>query len=238
MSQNNKRFLVSIIRRVIFAGLVILGAWLLLFALRGAIPDSVINLMNEEISGSLRNHQSLSLDSRSWDWSLSIFQGKPVSELLRGRLGLTLQFIALSGLLSLVIAAALLFLGFLIGHATGRPVWLARLRSILRLVLVSRGVSIPFFAVSLLIVVFSLPRLSTPNPSSQAMMFWTALFASLWPAWLLVQAGHGEMSYRQSLPRLALARHMSVYLFIRLLNLIGVIFVIGIVFWAGAGEGN
>jgi peptide/nickel transport system permease protein len=238
MSQENKRFLNTVARRIIFAGLVILGAWLLLFALRGFVSDDVIVSMNQDMQDRLRSGQTLSLDSRSWDWSTSLFRdSQPASGEPGRRLVLTLQVIALIGGLSLVIAATLLFLGFLISRATQRPTWLARVRSALRLLLVSGGASIPFFAVSTLVAVFFLGWLSPSSlPSVAATMFWMALFSSVLPTWLLVQAGHGEMSRRQEMPRAALARHMAVYLVVRLLNLIGVVLMIGVFTSFGVGR--
>ena len=238
MKQNNKEFINSVVRRVVFAALVIIGAWLLLFALRGAISDSVIGQMNAEMRDRLR--QPLPFDSRSWDWPQSLFGDKQRAPV---QMGITLGFFALNGVLSLVISALLLLIGFLISRATRQSAWLAKLRSILRLVIVSRGASTPFFVISTLAVVFWMPRLVTPPPpgSLSAMylggaFFWIAIFASIWPTWLLVQAGHGEMARRQAMPYPALAKHLAVYLFVRLLNLVGVILAISFLGELGVGR--
>ena len=62
-------------------------------------------------------------------WSSSWLTGDPVAGAIGIRLGYTAQLIALGGLLSLAIAAVLLFLyGVLISWVTDRPTWLAQVR--------------------------------------------------------------------------------------------------------------
>ena len=50
MNAESKRTLIAAVRKVVFAGLVLLIAWLGLFALRGAISPALIKLMNQEMS--------------------------------------------------------------------------------------------------------------------------------------------------------------------------------------------
>ncbi len=223
VSTENKRAVIAAARRVVFAGLVLLIAWLVLFALRGAIPDGVIDRMND--TGQMEI--AASYDSANWDWSTSIREGEPISEVIGPRLGHTLGSIALTGLFSLVIAAILLALGTLISKVTQRPGWLAKLRSILRLILVSGGASVPLFAFSAVFIVFMTIgwSWSTTEGSSVAIVS-SVFFASLLPTWLLVQAGHGEISNLPEGTQLGTAiRHLSVSLVIRLFRLIGVILV-------------
>ena len=61
MISKNNGFGRAVVRRVIFAGLVILGAWFLLLWLRGHIPKHLIDLMNADLMG------LLSTNSTSWD---------------------------------------------------------------------------------------------------------------------------------------------------------------------------
>lgn len=236
--QNDKEFVSAVVRRIIFAGLVIIGAWLVLFALRGAIPDSLISQMNE-----IRDRQpgntplsgipSFSNDSSTWDWTRSLWTGDPISSDLGPRLVLTIATIVLSGALSLVIACLMLLVGFFAGRATERPVWLAKLRSILRLVIISRGASIPFFTAFTLIILFPWRGPMAGQQGLLASTFITAFISAIMPAWLLVQAGHGEMANRRNMP--GLAGHTAVFLVIRLLRLTGLILAIHIVSTSGLG---
>ncbi len=151
MNPENKRALIAAVRRVVFAGLIILGAWLMLTVIRGSIPSDVIEMMAEQSDLSVEAASEMVYES---DWSVSFWTGKPVSELIGQRLGLTVQLVVLAGLLSLTIAAVLLFLGVLISRVTKQPGWLAQVRSVLRLILVSRGVTNPVFWVATLFIVF------------------------------------------------------------------------------------
>lgn len=227
MSPEGKQALIAAVRRVVFAGLVLLVIWLILIALRGAIPESLIDMMNVSREPDI----TVPYDSGSWDWTRSLWTGKLVSELVGQRLGLTLSLIGLCGLFSLVIAAVLLSLGVLIRRATERPTWLARVRSILRLVLVSSGASVPVFAVStIFIVFFTVWSWSPPlQADSLAWILWMAFFSSVLPTWLLVQAGHGELSkLSQNTPCMTLVKHLGIRLIIRLLRLVGVIIIVTI----------
>ena len=222
---DRKPVFLTVLRRIIFAGLVILIAWLALLALRGGIPDRLIDQMNEEG----QNEVIVSHDSWDWDWNTSIRTGDPVSTVAGERLGNTLGTIALTGLFSLVIAAILLFLGTLIAKATPRPGWLIKLRSILRLVLISGGASTPTALVGMVFALFlmTVGWIWKTTEGSIISVVWSVSFASLLPAWLLVQAGHGEISNLNNTLSVGMViRHLAVKMIIRLFRLIGVIIVV------------
>jgi peptide/nickel transport system permease protein len=228
MTPEAKRALIAALRRVIFAGLIILGAWLVLMGLREAIPANIIDLLNQEIRSQGTGPVDLT------DWSRSWWTREPVSSLSGQRLGPTVRLVLLGGLLSLVIAAVLLFLGLLISRLTERSSWLAQVRRVLRLVLVSGGVTTSIFmgtAIGALLIVFSAHLWGWVPPKVYEGVSWLspAFVVSLLPAWLLVQAGHGELANwlggsTGSCARLA--RHLTVRLVIRLLKLVGAIIVV------------
>jgi len=232
MSPDSKRVLIAAIRRVAFSGLIILGAWLVLVGIRAAIPADILQ-------------GQYNYPPASWDWSRSLWTSKPVAEMIGPRVGVTTQLLVLGGLLSLVIAGVLLFLGVLISRATERPPWLAQVRQILRLVLVSGGVSTPIFMVGTLFVVYSALWWSWSQPATyEGVSWWPVFSVSLLPVWLLVQTGHGELAKWPGSPSVsywALARHLSVRLLIRLLKLVGAIIVVTILveqIFAGPGLGR
>lgn len=229
MSTEGKRALIAAVRRVVFAGLILLGAWLVLIGLR-AIPADVIDAAIG---------QGLQVDLQ--DWSNSWATGEPIAEMMAGRLGYTAQLVALGGLLGLAIATVLLFLGVLISWVTDRPTWLAQVRGVLRLVLVSRGVGIPIFAGATAFIVYTsiwwgwMPPITGTSPS-----WWPVFFVSLLPMWLLVQAGHGELG-KPTGSRGLLARHLTVRLVTTLLKLVGAIIAISVLvemIFAGPGLGR
>jgi len=150
VNPESKRALIAIVRRIVFTSLILLGAWLTLTIIRGAIPSSVIEFLTEDTHMSVEAWSEIVYES---DWSVSFWTNEPVSELISERLGLQVQMVVLAGLLSLVIAAVLLFIGMLISRVTKQPGWLAKGRSILRLLLVSRGVTNPVFWVTTLLMV-------------------------------------------------------------------------------------
>jgi peptide/nickel transport system permease protein len=209
---------------VVFAGLILLAVWLILFALRSAIPANIIDLINQRLQ------VPVSYDSADWDWSRSLLKDGSVSSLIGQRLGNTLAFIALCGIMSLTIACILLFIGTLISRITQRPGWLVKLRGILRLVLVSGGASIPLFVISTLLIVSFINSWQPPMQGNSAgALVWAAFLCAFWPAWLLVQTGHGIMAKRSgNIAGSKLAKEIVVRLFIRLLKLVGFIFVISI----------
>jgi ABC-type dipeptide/oligopeptide/nickel transport system permease subunit/ABC-type dipeptide/oligopeptide/nickel transport system permease component len=223
---NGKPVLFTVLRKIIFAGLVLLIAWLALLVLRGAIPDHIIDLMNEQG----QNEIIVTNDSYNWDWNTSIRMGEPVSTVVGERLGNTLGTIALTGLFSLVIAAILLFFGTLISRVTTRPGWLAKLRSILRLILISGGASTPvsigvLFTIFLITIGWSWSTTEGSVTSTMSSVF----FASILPAWLLVQAGHGELvNISGNMTAWIAIRHLTVKMIIRLFRLIGVVIVVTI----------
>jgi peptide/nickel transport system permease protein len=132
--------------------------------------------------------------------------------------------------MSLTIACILLFIGTLISRITQRPGWLVKLRGILRLVLVSGGASIPLFVISTLLIVSFINSWQPPMQGNSAgALVWAAFLCAFWPAWLLVQTGHGIMAKRSgNIAGSKLAKEIVVRLFIRLLKLVGFIFVISI----------
>ncbi|MDD5288886.1 MAG: hypothetical protein PHY28_07255 [Dehalococcoidales bacterium] len=220
MNTENKRVIIAVIRRAVFAGLILLAVWLILLALRGAIPVSVIESMDA----------SLPTDSSTWDWDKSLFTDRIVSETIVQRLGDTLRMIALSGLMSLVLAGLFLLIGELVSKVTKRPDWLVKTLSILRVVLVSGGATAPVFIVSLLFfIIFPVKwQWSMPLQSVWSLL-WAVFLTSLLPAWLLVQTGHGIlMNQRENTPSLVLLRRVGISLLIRLLKLAGVIVIVTI----------
>jgi peptide/nickel transport system permease protein len=224
MNTEKNRALIAAGRKVVFAGLILLAVWLILFALRSAIPANIIDLINQRLQ------VPVSYDSADWDWSRSLLKDGSVSSLIGQRLGNTLAFIALCGIMSLTIACILLFIGTLISRITQRPGWLVKLRGILRLVLVSGGASIPLFVISTLLIVSFINSWQPPMQGNSAgALVWAAFLCAFWPAWLLVQTGHGIMAKRSgNIAGSKLAKEIVVRLFIRLLKLVGFIFVISI----------
>jgi peptide/nickel transport system permease protein len=226
VSPEEKRAIIAAVRRVAFAGLIIVGAWLVLSGIREAIPASVIESMAEQQGTSVESVSELVYES---DWSNSWWRGEPVAELIGERLGVTARVLVFGGLLSLGIAAVLLFFGVIISRATDRPRWLARVRQVLRLVLVSNGVSTPIFMLGTLFFIYVIIGREWSIPGdSPAWIFWIALFSSMLPAWLLVQAGHGELANwpgKLTANSWALARHLGIKLIIRLMKLIGALIV-------------
>jgi len=219
--------LITVGRKALFAVMVILLAWLLLFALRGAISPSLINQMNQEGAGNWPRPAALPLSTWSWDWSKSLWSDRSVGRIVGERLGGTLAIIGGTMLLSLLIALLFLFVGGLIARATERPAGLDKTRSVLRLVLISGAVSAPIFLWQILVSAFPPMWLGIPEESPFA--FWlSALFVSALPVWLVVQYGHGEMSKMAAMPGGLSWRHLSARLFIRDLRLAG-LFVVMIV---------
>ena len=222
---DGKPVFLTVLQKIAFTGLVLLIAWLALLALRGGIPDRLIDQMNEEG----QNEVIVSHDSWDWDWNTSIRTGDPVSTVAGERLGNTLGSIALTGLFSLVIAAILLFLGTLIAKATTRPGWLAKLRSILRLVIISCGAGTPVSLVGMVLALFLMTTgwSWSTTLGSAASTIYSVFFAALLPAWLLAQAGHGEIANLNNTISMGMViRHLAVKMIIRLFRLIGVIIVV------------
>ncbi|MFC1900005.1 hypothetical protein ACFLYN_00255 [Chloroflexota bacterium] len=238
MDSENNRTVITVIRRIVFAGLIILIAWFLLIALRGAISEDLIRKMNE----GEKPEEFISYDTATWDWTVSLRTGEPVSGIIGERLDETIQFISLCALSSFILAAILLTLGYFTGKATARPAWLARIISILRLLLVSNGVSTPVFAVGTVFVIFiTVGGTQSLQPDSLLLKIWTVCFSSLLPAWLLVQYGHGELAnLNENTPAPILVRHMAIRLIIRLLKMVGIIIVIsmsaGLLMYRGLGS--
>jgi peptide/nickel transport system permease protein len=232
MSQEGKRAVIAVIRRIIFAGIILLTIWLILIGLRGTIPAGVIDHINAE---GAQAKITVSYDSSTWDWTKSFWRDETVSETIGQYKDATLSIIALSGLLSLMIAGILLFIGVIISRIMNSPGWLARVRSILRLVLVSGGASIPIFIFSSSVITFTNIHIGwSPPPASGGpayqWIFYCSFCCSLLPAWLLVQTGNGILSNRaENIPNLKLIWHVGISLLIRVLKLVGAIIVISII---------
>ena len=221
MSNEGNRALIAAIRKVVIAGLILLVVWVILLILRRAIPTSVINQMSTQ-------YQTKIPDPSLWDWSRSLWGNFPISHQIGERLPITLQLIVLTVLFSLIPTVILLSLGFLITSFKIQPIWLSRVISILRLVLISGGVTIPVFAVSTLFIVFAAIKSgwSPPMESSFGARLLPAYFCSLPLIWLMVQEGHGIlMNRKEYISSLELALDVVVRPLIRLLKLVGAIIV-------------
>ena len=224
MSTEGKRTLIAAVRKVVFAGLILIVVWLILLALRGAIPARIIEQLNEGMQT-----KPVSLDSSTWDWTRSLWGDNTVSSIIGDNLGNTMRFTALSGLISLIMAGVLLLIGALISSITQSPGWLVKLRGILRLVLVSRGAGMPMFVISTFLAVFAIAQRTTPD-NSAAYILWAAFVCALLPTWLLVQYGHGIIANRrENTPTAKLTQEIAVKLIIRLLKLVGLMLVVAIV---------
>ena len=203
MNIKSKRTIMAAARRVIFAGIILLAVWLILLALKERFPLARLNL------------------------TTNLMPANSPSSIIGQNLGATLGTIALVGLMSLVTAGILLFIGRLIGRLTKNPGWLVKIRDVLRLALISAGASIPVFVMGA-IFLFYLSRLQ-PQPSHSNIIFWSAFFCSMPLAWLLVQTGHGILTNQtENISGLKQIWHVGIGLFIRLLKLIGLVIVITI----------
>jgi len=203
MNIKSKRAIIAAARRVVFAGIILLVVWLILLSLKEIFPLARLNL------------------------TTNLMPATSASSIIRQNLGATLGTIAVVGLMSLVTAGILLFIGILIGRLTKSPGWLVKVRGILRLVLISAGASIPVFVMGALFL-FYFSRLQ-PQPSHSNIIFWSAFFCSMPLAWLLVQTGHGILTNQtENISGLKQIWHVSIRVFIRLLKLIGLVIVITI----------
>jgi peptide/nickel transport system permease protein len=222
MTTENQRSVIGVVRRVVFSALVLLIAWLVLIGLRGAISPSLVNLMNQEMSMESTQPLPVPVDPWGWDWSKSLWSGKPVAGIVGERLGGTLALIGATMLVSLALAILSLFVGFWISRATDRPAWLGKTRPVLRLVLISGAVSVPVFAWETLAVVY--PAVWWGMPAGSPFAFWVgALSVSVLPAWLLVQYGHGQLA---SMTGGVEWGQLAVSLAIRVIRLAGAIIVL------------
>jgi peptide/nickel transport system permease protein len=247
MTAETQRTAVAAVRRVVVAGLVLLLVWLGLMGLRGAISADTISHMNEQLKMGSPAPAPLPLNPWSWDWSKSLFTGRPVAETVGTRVGTTLELMALGGLVSLLLAGILLLIGMAVSRATPRPAWLAKTRSVLRLIVVTGGSGLPTFVLGAFLVVyvniwFGTGSEGRPNPGLN--LLWSIITISLLPAWLLVQYGVGELQKLPAGHRLfdaALARRLGTSLVIRLLKLVGAVAVVTMLVeqvWAQPGLGR
>ena len=203
MSKESRRMVIAAARRVVFSGIILLATWLILLALKERFPLGRLNL------------------------ATNLMPANSPSSIIGQNLGATLGTIALIGLMSLVIAGILLFIGILISLLTKSPGWLVKIRDVLRLALISAGASIPVFIMGA-IFLFFFSRLQ-PQPSHSNIIFWSAIFCSMPLAWLLVQTGHGILTNQtENISGLQQVFDVSIRVFIRLLKLIGLIIVITI----------
>ena len=201
MNIKSKRTVIAAVRRVVFAGIILLVVWLILLLLKGRFP------------------------SARRDLNTNMVPVTSASLIIRQNLGATLGTIALIGLMSLVTAGILLFIGILIGRLTKSPGWLVEVRGVLRLVLISAGASIMVFVMGA-IFLFYFSRLQ-PQPSHSNIIFWSAFFCSMPLAWLLVQTGHGILTNQiENISGLKQVCDVVIRLFIRLLKLVGLIIII------------
>ena len=222
MSTDGKRTCISVSRRIIFAGVILLAVWLILLLLRRMIPAGTIDVIMANMgNGSV---PALSHNTATWDWSKSLLENTKVSTLVGTNIGNTLRAIALIALLSLLIAEVLLLLGVLISAVTKKPAWLVKIRGVLRLILVSGGASVPVFVTSAFIAIYILRR--EPPPQNAVSFFWAAFFCALLPAWLLVQTGYRLISNRgENTTSSQLSQQISIKLLIKTLKLTGLIII-------------
>jgi peptide/nickel transport system permease protein len=224
--------LIAAIRKVVFAGIVIMLAWLFLLGLRGIISVDAINQLNTELRQTNDNVplRSVPLNPWSWDWSKSLFRDQSVSQIVGARIGDTLGLIGITIVLSMLWATIILFIGRLISRGTQRPPWLADSRSVLRLLIIGLTVAIPIFAWETLAVVYPAVWWHLAV-NSAPMLLIAAASVSLLPAWLLVQYGQGEISRWPETTSLFDGnawRHLLVKLGIRSFRLVSVILTISI----------
>lgn len=228
MTPENQRTVITIVRKIVFAGIVIMLAWLVLLGLRGAISVGSIYQLNQSMQQELDNFTEVSLSPWSWDWSKSLWTGKPVSDTIGAHLWPTLGYIAVIAAVSLLLAMAILFIGRLIYRATNKPKWLVKIRGILRLVLICTIISVPVITWETMVTVY--PSIWWPlTPDNPGVFVLALLTAATLPTWLLVQYGQGEIDNWPGAPALfdsALWRHLLITLGIKVLKLAGAIIVI------------
>lgn len=107
MSVESKRAIIAAARRAVFAGIILLAVWLILLILKERFPLA-------------------RLDSNSNLWPAT-----SPSSIIGQNLGATLGTIALVGLMSLVTAGILLFIGILNDRLTKSPGWLVKIRGLI-----------------------------------------------------------------------------------------------------------
>jgi peptide/nickel transport system permease protein len=232
MTAETQRTVVAAVRRVALAGVVLVIVWLGLLGLRGAISADTIHVMNEQMKMGSPAPAPLPLNPLSWDWSKSLFTSRPVGETVGTQVGTTLELMALGGLLSLGLAGLFLLIGMAVSRATTRPAWLAKVRSVLRLIVVTGGSSLPTFVLGAFLVVyvniwFGTGSESRPPPGQN--FLWSIITISLLPTWLLVQYGVGELQKFPAAHGLfdgARWGRLGTNLVIRLLKLVGAVAVV------------
>ena len=229
MTMKSKRAVIAAVRKAVFAGIVLLVAWVVLLGLRGTISADTINLMRQEMQQEATEPQVISLNPWDWDWSKSLWTSQSVSGIVGERLWPTIGYIGLTALFSLVLALLFLLIGKLISKNTEKPGWLAKTRVVLRFLVISIAISAPIFVWETMAVVY--PWLWWGVGGESPLVFVIAAFsASALPAWLLIQHGHSEMAKLPETNTIvdgALWRHLTASMFIKILKLIGAIIIIG-----------
>jgi len=221
LNSESKRILIAAIRKIALAGITLLAVWLILYALRGTIEAKVIDALS--LSMHTDSDPGLSYDLS--DWTKSWRTGESVYVNISRDLGITLRNIALIGIVSLASTGVLLFIGALVSLKTKKRAWLDKLRSILRLLLVSCGAAIPVFLIGTIIAFLEIKYQSfPPHPIP---LFWSTFFCSMPLTWMLVQTGHETLiNQTEKSPRSTRMRHLVFKLLTRILKLIGFIIVI------------
>jgi peptide/nickel transport system permease protein len=236
MKTDTQRTFIAVIRKIVFAGLVLLIAWLILLGLRGTISVNTINQMREQAAELEEMEQKIEipLNPWSWDWSKSLWTGEPVAERVGARVWPTLGYIGVVSGFSLVLALFYLLIGQLISRVSAKPGWSVKTRGVLRLIVISLAVSAPIYAWETLATVYPWEWWGVPiaggRESPNICTFLIAAFtASALPAWLLVQYGHGEIAKRTGTPALfdgVSWRHLTINMAIKILRLVGLIIVV------------
>ena len=222
MDSDTKRTLISLGRRIIFSGLIFLGAWAFLIGLRA---PAEVALTSE---GGLDPAILEQISNIERDWTTSWTSGQSTLEVIAPRVWITVKHVLFGGLLSLGLAAFLLFLGSMIARLTNGNSFLCRFTQILRMILVSSGVALPTFFVALLYIFVALHWGDWDIGETTGKLTWiSVLLVALLPTWLLVQVGHGELQNRQEKSsrsdRLVLG--IFVKMITTLLKLVGALFI-------------
>lgn len=231
MNTESKRMVITIIRRIIFSGITLFVVWLLLLRLRTIVNKNYIlypwRVVESPYSWMMAGPipSKFIVNGASLYWPYSVYNGAPVSAIIRQNLGSTMVMMVLLGMTSLVSAGILLTAGVFIRRKTKNTPWLTKFGGILRILLENAGAGVPVFVISACLLFFVL-RYQTP-PFTPALIFQTIFFCSLPLTWLLVQTGYKTLNGRmENISGLKAVRDVGINLFIRLLKMAGFIIVI------------
>jgi peptide/nickel transport system permease protein len=207
LAEEKKKLLITAGRRIIFAGLSLYGAWMIILWLRSILHPPY-----------------------DMGWEYSWLSGLSVNEMINLRLGYTVQLILFGALLSLTIAVLLLLLIFFINRAVENNNRDNRIWQILRTVIISGSVSTPIFWVitGIVICLKSYKEIELIREFDGAIYWWPVFFISLFPAWLLIQACYEDLEKNNGSHYL-LVRNLGVKLIVTLLKLMGTIIVLDII---------